>query len=268
MRSGEGTGRNVLLIGVATTAMAAAILVLGGVFLTTHETPMHAPARLLEAGTTPIAAEADVFRTRFDELAVDASAARRPEAHPRTLATYRALRAYPGAPPRIPHGLTSEELLRSTCNTCHERGGYVARFAAYAPVTPHPQYQNCLQCHAPDDAVTGIGFPDRRTGAVCLQCHVLDSAPPIFVALDWRPAEWPEIGRTAMEGSPPVIPHELHLRGNCVACHTGPGAVEELRTDHPDRGNCRQCHLTVMPNAGTFTRPVNGSATARSGAGP
>ena len=29
----------------------------------------------------------------------------------------------------------------------------------------------------------------------------------------------------------------------CAACHTGEAAREEIRTSHPERVRCRQCHL-------------------------
>jgi cytochrome c-type protein NapB len=35
------------------------------------------------------------------------------------------------------------------------------------------------------------------------------------------------------------------MRENCIACHTGPGAVVELRVEHASRGNCRQCHVPL-----------------------
>ena len=35
------------------------------------------------------------------------------------------------------------------------------------------------------------------------------------------------------------------FKKNCVACHDGPGAREEVRTTHPERWRCRQCHVPV-----------------------
>ena len=35
-------------------------------------------------------------------------------------------------------------------------------------------------------------------------------------------------------------------KGNCIACHVGPGAVATLRVEHSSRGNCRQCHVPDM----------------------
>ena len=45
--------------------------------------------------------------------------------------------------------------------------------------------------------------------------------------------------------APPTIPHKTFMRENCVACHAGPAAREEIRTSHPERRRCRQCHVPV-----------------------
>jgi len=48
-------------------------------------------------------------------------------------------RAWPGAPPTIPHTM----FMRQTCNSCHgPKGKPGVR-------TTHPERQNCTQCHAP-----------------------------------------------------------------------------------------------------------------------
>ncbi len=137
---------------------------------------------------------------------------------PRSLKGYYELRAYAGAPPSIPHEIDPQVFRQQSCNICHERGGYVPQYNAYTPVTPHPQYANCLQCHA----LSGEG---------------------VFVEMDWRSAKKPVLHRPALPGNPPPIPHTLQLRDNCLACHAGPAAVPEVRTSHPERLNCLQCHV-------------------------
>lgn len=224
----------------------------------------------------PIAAEAQVFRPQAGSLEAAAPIRRRSGAHARTLATFRAMRAYPGAPPRIPHGLTADEYRLGACAPCHQRGGYSTRFGAYAPVTPHPELTQCLQCHL--GAARLMDVPSRPAGGpddVCRQCHapaVSDAAASPHPEPDWRPAAWPAVAYAAGEGatrrpagSPPPITHDLQLRGDCRACHTGPAAVEEIRTTHAERTNCRQCHVTVAPMAGEYTRPV--AAVARDAGG-
>ena len=52
-------------------------------------------------------------------------------------------------------------------------------------------------------------------------------------------------------------PHDLFFRGNCLACHSGPSAVAEIRTAHPERADCRQCHVAVrIPTVDEFIRPI------------
>jgi nitrate reductase (cytochrome), electron transfer subunit len=254
--------RRLLLIGLIVAAMLLLVFWVGGSLSAEGEGLMNPPVRYPPATGEPIAVEAQVFRLRPGEVAVDTTGRKRDAAYRRTLAMYRAIRVYPGAPPRVPHGLTTEEFRTTTCNTCHERGGYVERFAAYTPLTPHPEYTDCLQCHVADASLVGVAFPDPGRDALCLQCHVRADPRPSFVLPDWRPLAWPEVDRRALDGSPPIIPHDLQLRGNCLACHLGPSAVEEIRTTHPERANCRQCHLPAPEQEGEFARPPGGSVAA------
>lgn len=257
--------RRVLLIAAAVALMVAGIVLLARPLEERGPAAPRPVAEPLGSSARPIAAEADVFRIRGDELAVGTATERRGEAHVRTLDMFRRLRAFPGAPPRIPHGLTDDEFRRTRCNVCHERGGYSARFGAYAPLTPHPQYTDCLQCHVPDATTVGIEFPGPDPRVMCVQCHVLEAEKPLLVAVDWPEPTWPQPAGPPADGSPPVIPHDLHLRGNCLACHGGPAAVAEIRTTHPERANCRQCHVPAPSDAGLFTRPPEDTPVATGG---
>lgn len=145
----------------------------------------------------------------------------RDENHQRTLETYYDNRAYSGAPPSIPHPVKEERSMGgNTCLQCHQNGGFVEKFNAYTPVTPHPEMINCRQC------------------------HVAQVSQTQFVGNTFYKKAAPDVGtNNALEGSPPVIPHPLQMRENCLACHAGPSAVEELWVDHPQRINCRQCHV-------------------------
>lgn len=159
-----------------------------------------------------------------------------PSAGKRHLADYYARRAYPGAPPYIPHAVADEMSLGGgDCNSCHQLGGYTAQYEAYVPVTPHPQWPNCRQCHAAQRAPAGPS----------------DNA---FTGTTWVAMSGPPLGRSALGGSPPVIPHSLQLRENCVACHAGSGAVQEIQSTHPERGNCRQCHVPATVTS-LWSRP-------------
>jgi cytochrome c-type protein NapB len=109
----------------------------------------------------------------------------------------------------------------NTCLQCHANGGYAPQFAAYAPVVPHPELISCRQCHV---AVRTTTLFDES-------------------AFQGRAA--PAIHQAALLGSPPPIPHDLQMRENCLACHAGPAAAEEIRVSHPERVNCRQCHVLI-----------------------
>lgn len=258
--------RRLFLIGVAVAAMVGLVRVVD--YAIGRGSVERSPLGARPAGPgKPIAAEAQVFRTRPGDLALSADLTRRRPAHPRTLATTRALRAFPGAPPRIPHGLTRDEFRSTGCNTCHERGGYAVRFEAYTPVTPHPEFTDCLQCHVGNDALIGIALPGSDLDARCRQCHTPGVANTPFIPLDWRALAWPRLNQAALVGSPPTIPHDLQLRGNCLACHMGEGAVEQLRTTHPERANCRQCHVPASSDTETFTRAI-GIVAAQPGRAP
>jgi nitrate reductase (cytochrome), electron transfer subunit len=218
-----------VLIGLAVALMAAVIYVVGSSLYAGQQ-----EARLLPVTAEPTPAlpfEAGVFRRTARAL----DHAAMPEAPPsrRTLAVYHSRRAYPGAPPWIPHPVDDGDPLERGCLACHVDGGWVPRFQAYAPVVPHPDFTSCRQCHVP------------RTGQES------------FRPTTWETVPGPRIDRSALPGSPPPIPHALQMRENCVACHGGPAAVVEIRTTHPERVSCRQCHaLGDRPAA--FERPGAG----------
>lgn len=141
----------------------------------------------------------------------------------RNLAGYYSLRQYPGSPPWIPHPVDPSFGGKTTdCLACHGKGGYSQEFGKFTPVTPHPENTLCFQCHA-----------ERVT-------------EKLFVATTWQSIDPPRLGRSFLPGAPPSIPHSLQLRENCIACHTGPGAVAEIRIEHAARGNCRQCHVPAV----------------------
>ena len=155
------------------------------------------------------------------EFALDYAKMPIDETHQRSLDTYYNNRAYHGAPPSIPHPVEDERSLGgSDCLKCHENGGFVKKWDAYAPVTPHPDYENCRQCHV----------PEKTKG--------------LFKPTNFEKVPAPKAGiNSALAGSPPVIPHQIQLRENCLACHAGPSAPKEIRVSHPERINCRQCHV-------------------------
>ena len=256
------------LIASAVTAIAAVMVAVKR--LPARRAAESAPVAvaLLASPGDSIASEAQVFATRGDMLAIASAARRERQAHPRTLTTMRYLRAYPGAPPRIPHELTPDEFRGGTCNTCHERGGYSQRFQAYVPVTPHPRNGPCLQCHVGTDAVMAIPLVSSDANRRCHQCHGAGGPPPTDAeaSRDWRPLAWPQLAPTLAGRRPPAIPHDLQTRGNCLACHGGPAAVAEIRTTHPEWTDCRQCHVSPDPEATIFARAAHDGGAGSGGA--
>ncbi len=144
-----------------------------------------------------------------------------PNDNRKSLEVYYQNRAYPGAPPVIPHPLLSEKGIGdNTCLQCHQNGGFVEVFKAYAPISPHPDLINCRQCHVPQ------------------------KTDKLFKSSNWEKADHPQIAGSVLPGSPPPIPHGLQMRENCLTCHAGPSAPKEILVSHPERVNCRQCHAT------------------------
>lgn len=137
----------------------------------------------------------------------------------RDIETYYERRAYPGAPPYIPHEIAPDMQREGSCLACHRRGGYAPQFKAFAPVTPHPHLTSCQQC------------------------HVTRETSDLFRGTSFEAREKPELEKRALPGSPNPIPHGLRMRENCASCHAGPTAPVEIRTDHPKRPGCLQCHV-------------------------
>jgi nitrate reductase cytochrome c-type subunit len=132
-----------------------------------------------------------------------------------------ATRAYDGAPPPIPHDATL-----GRCDTCHDQDGTSIAGVGVAPASPH-------------GAAAAAGGMQR-----CRQCHVPTETRAVFVGSRFMGLpQGPWKGGRATPGAPPTVPHTLQLRENCLACHSGPGARVEIRTSHPERVRCRQCHV-------------------------
>ncbi len=147
------------------------------------------------------------------------------------LRDYYKNRAYDGAPPLIPHPLLSEKGIGGkTCLQCHTSGGYVDRFKAFAPITPHPDLLNCNQCHVPKKTTN------------------------LFVASQFERSAPKRIGSGVLDGSPPPIPHDFQVRGSCLSCHGSPAAPKEIRVSHPERVNCLQCHAPTNNRQITWVR--------------
>lgn len=146
-------------------------------------------------------------------------------------------RLFDGAPPVIPHQAQGMD-----CIACHNDEGMAVDGLGFAPPSPHEATEglsaisNCRQCHV--FQVTSFAVEsDGAPRAPFVANH--------FVGLrqDLR------AGRRLFDGAPPVMPHATFMRENCQACHAGPAAREEIRTSHPERLACWQCHVEQQTSA-------------------
>jgi len=231
-RAPDALFHRVLVIAVVAAAMIPAVRILlpgpGA-----HGVSFRAVATVKapEAGR-PIAAEAGAFRDLRGGLLDVGEAGASPHVVVSTRAFRAARRAYDGAPPIIPHPLDPETERTQDCRPCHTYGGYNPTLRTYSPRSPHPEMANCMQCHV---------LP-------------VETAP--FRDSDWVSPDIPSYGvGGAVLGAPPAIPHALQMREHCVSCHGGVSAAPDIRTDHPERFNCRQCHAAIEAPGETFSRP-------------
>lgn len=142
---------------------------------------------------------------------------------PAALVDRAARRAYDGAPPTIPHPIRQDAA--PECLACHETG-LVLR-GRTAPAMSHKAYTSCTQCHV----VSETPMP----GGADL---VVDPRSPnnTFEGLD-APLAGPRWTGIA----PPQLPHRTWMRENCDSCH-GPNGRAAIRSSHPYRQSCVQCH--------------------------
>jgi cytochrome c-type protein NapB len=138
-----------------------------------------------------------------------------------TLALRASRRAYDGAPPVMPH---SRNFVRTkTCLDCHAEGMWLGK--RFGPPMSHPHLTQCMQCHVES---RNLDLP----GSGMAVENVFDGLVS------------PSGGEVAWAGAPPVMPHATFMRTDGLSCH-GPDSYPGLRTDHPERSNCVQCHGTA-----------------------
>ncbi len=132
------------------------------------------------------------------------------------------LRAFYTAPPVVPHEIEmqdTQDCLRCHLNVTRLDDGRVAK------ETPHPQFSSCLQCHVP-----GANNEFNTNGT------------------SWEGLEEPKRGDRWATMAPPMIPHRIKLRENCLSCHGSQNPDMRLRTTHPERTSCLQCHVPNYNN--------------------
>jgi len=141
-------------------------------------------------------------------------------------------RAYDGAPPVVPH-----QDFRMTCTGCHKEDGLSLPDVGFAPPMPH-------------ELTRGLSAMSN-----CRQCHVFQRTFGLFRSSTFAGLRQDlRRGRRFHDFAPPVLPHPVFMRENCLACHTGPAAREEIRCSHPERPRCLQCHVPRQTTE-EFARP-------------
>jgi hypothetical protein len=151
------------------------------------------------------------------------SSRRNSSIQPTSFAVRAQRRAFDGAPPVIPHVPFGAD-----CVTCHTPTGKEIPTVGAAPANPH--------------------HGDPQAGALenCRQCHLFSRATTTFVANTFEGRlQKRHAADRAHPAAPPVTPHSLNMRTNCVACHAGPAARPEILCTHSERTNCVQCHLAI-----------------------
>lgn len=126
-------------------------------------------------------------------------------------------RAFNGAPPTVPHAIDQQS--DTACVACHQAGAVTTTLRI--PRMSHTFLANCTQCH--------VESSSRHLPSELFRENT-------FVGL---PA--PTAGPRAFPGAPPQIPHTTWMRSDCMSCHGYEGRFG-IRTTHPWRNNCLQCH--------------------------
>ncbi len=126
-------------------------------------------------------------------------------------------RAFNGAPPTIPHPI--DQMSTDSCLACHGEG-FKSQSLQISKMS-HQFLANCTQCHVEGNPTHMVAQAFRENS---------------FSGL---PA--PTGGPRAYQGAPPMIPHSTWMRSDCMSCHGFTGQ-QGIRTTHPWRENCQQCH--------------------------
>jgi cytochrome c-type protein NapB len=140
-----------------------------------------------------------------------------PEQKSFALALREKNRAFNGAPPTVPHPV--DQMSDQACAACHTHGAKTESLRI--PRMSHQFLANCTQCHVENS-------PQHMPASLFRENS--------FVGL---PA--PNGGPRAFTGAPPQIPHSTWMRVDCMSCHGFAGS-QGIRTTHPWRTNCQQCH--------------------------
>ena len=146
-------------------------------------------------------------------------------------------RSFLYAPPPITHSVENENDSRA-CLKCHALEDNLSKRQMSISPVPHAEYSQCMQCHV-----------KTHTGDV-----------ELFVESEFAGLDFPGKGVRAHDYAPPTIPHKTFMRENCLACH-GPKGDRDLRTTHPERSQCQQCHVPEATQ--NYGRPVGAQSVRK-----
>jgi cytochrome c-type protein NapB len=130
-------------------------------------------------------------------------------------------RAFDGAPPVMPHSAVFGDGTK-VCLDCHSEGMTIGKRVAH-PMS-HPPLANCVQCH--------VESTNRMFPAALDPVNTFEGLPSAGPGPRWTPV------------APPQVPHDITMRTHCLSCH-GEYGYPGIRTEHPMRANCVQCHVTA-----------------------
>lgn len=176
---------------------------------------------------------------------LDAPPPQTDEDRARAVAARAERRAFDGAPPTIPHRV--DQLGVPACLACHDAGLVVA--TKVAPRMSHEPMASCLQCHV-------VAADPRAAVAAAGGTPAAPASDFVGRRADYR-------GERAWTGAPPQLPHSTQMRERCDSCH-GPLGALGVRTTHPWRQSCLQCHA---PSA-TFEQRAPVALPASAGGAP
>lgn len=150
----------------------------------------------------------------------------REAAREHSLEARAARRSFEGAPPVMPHSASFGQGSK-TCLECHTSGMKLGERVGHP--RSHGPLPNCLQCH--------VESINRELPTADRVVNTFAGRRP-----ERHPERHQERAPEIAAGLPPQIPHTLHMRNRCLSCH-GEFGYPGLRTSHPERALCVQCHV-------------------------
>ncbi len=194
-----------------------------------HDARTYAELRGRDTAANRAMYVADIATLRAQLPKVTDPVVRQPGDRQAALARRAKRRAFEGAPPVVPHPM--DQRVIPNCTVCHEQGAKIGELIA--PMMSHQPFLSCQQCHAEENATAGalVAAKNASEGKSAAQ----------IVPNEFTPLEFGGSGQRAWSGAPPVMPHQLWMRQRCDSCH-GVSGQPGLRTTHPERQNCVQCH--------------------------